>query len=158
LHDYNVKLFADDDMTHVNKNLSKKQRNIWYEARLLSGTGDSAEKAKKVYVYISPKVEATAPLPKHTVILRFQLSPARLKILSYFFQFAAINTKRVLFESHREKIIHMESVSGNEGKKLGRGGGMHKETCLQSRNCSGIMDSYAKIKLVHLESISRRGS
>lgn len=46
----------DDDMTHVNKNLSKKQRNIWYEARLLSGNGDNGEKAKKVYVYISPKV------------------------------------------------------------------------------------------------------
>lgn len=43
-------------MTHVNKNLSKKQRNIWYEARLLSGNGDNGEKAKKVYVYISPKV------------------------------------------------------------------------------------------------------
>lgn len=47
---------VDDDMTHVNKNLSKKQRNIWYEARLLSGNGDNGEKAKKVYVYISPKV------------------------------------------------------------------------------------------------------
>lgn len=63
-------------MTHVNKNLSKKQRNIWYEARLLSGNGDSGEKAKKVYVYISPKVwpesdfECTIKLTKSNLLER----------------------------------------------------------------------------------------
>ncbi|XP_061172830.1 apoptosis-resistant E3 ubiquitin protein ligase 1-like [Saccostrea echinata] len=53
--EFSILVINEDDMTHVNKNLSKKQRNIWYEARLLSGNGDSGEKAKKVYVYISPK-------------------------------------------------------------------------------------------------------
>lgn len=53
--EFSILVINDDDMTHVNKNLSKKQRNIWYEARLLSGNGDNGEKAKKVYVYISPK-------------------------------------------------------------------------------------------------------
>lgn len=49
-------LFSDDDLEVVNKTTSKKSHNLWYEARLLSDTADSAEKAKRVYVYISPKV------------------------------------------------------------------------------------------------------
>ena len=44
-------------MARVNKNMAKKTRSIWYEARLLQGDAHSEEKAKKVYVYISPKVK-----------------------------------------------------------------------------------------------------
>ncbi|XP_071161964.1 apoptosis-resistant E3 ubiquitin protein ligase 1-like isoform X1 [Mytilus edulis] len=53
--DFNILVISDDDLEVVNKTTSKKSHNLWYEARLLSDTADSAEKAKRVYVYISPK-------------------------------------------------------------------------------------------------------
>ncbi|KAJ8308581.1 hypothetical protein KUTeg_013455 [Tegillarca granosa] len=53
--DFNLLVISVDDMSQVNKNLARKSHNIWYEARLLSGDPDSNDKAKRVYVYISPK-------------------------------------------------------------------------------------------------------
>ena len=56
---YLLPIFTEGDMSHVNKNLTKKRHNIWYEARLLPKDPESSDKAKRVYVYISPKVSWT---------------------------------------------------------------------------------------------------
>lgn len=48
--------FSADDTAQVCKALAKKSHNLWYEARLTSCNHEVYEKAKKVYVYISPKV------------------------------------------------------------------------------------------------------
>ncbi|KAK3093591.1 hypothetical protein FSP39_017830 [Pinctada imbricata] len=53
--DFTILVISKEDMAHVNKNLTKKRHNIWYEARLLSKDHESTDKAKRVYVYISPK-------------------------------------------------------------------------------------------------------
>ncbi|XP_033735725.1 apoptosis-resistant E3 ubiquitin protein ligase 1-like [Pecten maximus] len=53
--DFNILVISTEDMACVNKNMARKSHSIWYEARLLQGNPSSEEKAKKVYVYISPK-------------------------------------------------------------------------------------------------------
>ncbi|OWF42185.1 apoptosis-resistant E3 ubiquitin protein ligase 1-like [Mizuhopecten yessoensis] len=53
--DFNILVISNEDMACVNKNMARKTHSIWYEARLLQGSPSSEEKAKKVYVYISPK-------------------------------------------------------------------------------------------------------
>lgn len=53
--DFNILVISNEDMACVNKNMARKSHSIWYEARLLQGNPSSEEKAKKVYVYISPK-------------------------------------------------------------------------------------------------------
>jgi hypothetical protein len=50
-------IFSEEDLEVVNKTTTRKRHNIWYEARLLTDNADSSEKAKRVYVYISPKVK-----------------------------------------------------------------------------------------------------
>ena len=68
---YLLPFFTEDDMSHVNKNLTKKRHNIWYEARLLPKDPESTDKAKRVYVYISPKVSwyVEIYLAKHILLL-----------------------------------------------------------------------------------------
>ncbi|XP_060068994.1 apoptosis-resistant E3 ubiquitin protein ligase 1-like [Ylistrum balloti] len=53
--DFNILVINSEDMACVKKNMARKTHSIWYEARLLQGNPSSEEKAKKVYVYISPK-------------------------------------------------------------------------------------------------------
>ncbi|XP_064603718.1 apoptosis-resistant E3 ubiquitin protein ligase 1-like [Liolophura sinensis] len=53
--DFNILVLSSDDTAQVCKALAKKSHNLWYEARLTSCNHEVYEKAKKVYVYISPK-------------------------------------------------------------------------------------------------------
>ena len=51
-----LSLFSDTETAVFNKNMAKKNHNVFYEARLLSCIYEKHHKAKKVYCYISPKV------------------------------------------------------------------------------------------------------
>ncbi|XP_071079014.1 apoptosis-resistant E3 ubiquitin protein ligase 1-like [Haliotis cracherodii] len=53
--EFNILVLNYEETTHVHKNLAKKSHNMWYEARLISCNHEKLDKAKKVYVYISPK-------------------------------------------------------------------------------------------------------
>ena len=50
---------AAEDSATVKKAVAKKSHNVYYDARLLTSNYDSQQKPKKVYCYISPKVNAT---------------------------------------------------------------------------------------------------
>ena len=54
-------LVAEDSAT-VKKAVAKKSHNVYYDARLLTSNYDSQQKPKKVYCYISPKVNAAPVL------------------------------------------------------------------------------------------------
>ena len=49
----NVLMATDDDMKKVDKNIIKRSHNLWFEAKMILST---QKDAKKVYCYISPKV------------------------------------------------------------------------------------------------------
>lgn len=53
---------AEDKMHVVEKNVKKKNLNVWYEA-----TQVSAEKSKKVYCYISPRVSSEGGREGHEI-------------------------------------------------------------------------------------------
>ena len=50
--------FVAEDSTSVKKTVAKKSHNLYYDARLLTSNYDNQQKPKKVYCYISPKVNA----------------------------------------------------------------------------------------------------
>ncbi|KAL3873875.1 hypothetical protein ACJMK2_036958 [Sinanodonta woodiana] len=52
--DFNILVLSDDALICVDKSI-KRNRNIWYEARLLECNHEKLSKPKKVFIYITPK-------------------------------------------------------------------------------------------------------
>ncbi|KAL5008817.1 hypothetical protein ScPMuIL_014398 [Solemya velum] len=52
--EFNILVISADDAACVHKNMAKKSQ-IWYEARLVAYNHEFLDKAKKVFIYISPK-------------------------------------------------------------------------------------------------------
>ncbi|XP_071962513.1 apoptosis-resistant E3 ubiquitin protein ligase 1-like [Antedon mediterranea] len=53
--EFNIIVLTEDAMAQVNKTVSKKNMDSYYEARLLEANSEKLRKPKKVFCYISPK-------------------------------------------------------------------------------------------------------
>lgn len=67
--------FSADDSAAVKKAVAKKSHNLYYDARLLTGNYDNQQKPKKVYCYISPKVQVQHDPGDSVVALCFHHRP-----------------------------------------------------------------------------------
>ncbi|XP_035826963.1 apoptosis-resistant E3 ubiquitin protein ligase 1 isoform X2 [Aplysia californica] len=53
--EFDILVLSVSELSKVHKNVAKRKHNLWYEARLLTQNGETLDKPKKVYVYVSPK-------------------------------------------------------------------------------------------------------
>ena len=92
---------AEKNMQIVEKNVKKKNLNVWYEGLIL-------EKQKKVYCYISPRVSVV-------VCLFTSISCLYSAIVSYAYTTPATSGQRIFHEGLPHPNLHLQSFPSYTG-------------------------------------------